>query len=165
MAKPHDYLVAVSYSAAWDKILLENGTYGFASRWRIAHLSYRVAQDAARTSAQLRAAADLPMKATRFLGRPIDDTLRGGGFVHRIFDKLPADLAKQSETGQPATRMEDLKMGDRVYFWDDKAGRIGFGGIILGNGYFIGPMPGHREISVDYLGKKQWRKSLVAARR
>ncbi|HWA81895.1 MAG TPA: M56 family metallopeptidase, partial [Fimbriimonadaceae bacterium] len=164
--KPYDYLVAVSYNAGWDKILLQNGTYGYAQRSKIAHLPYQVTAGDAWSPERLRAFAKIPMKATSYIGRPIDSKLRGGGFIHEVFgDKVPADVGKQSESGKPVTRLEELKAGDRVYFWDDKADRIGWGGVFIGSGYFVGPLPGHREIAVAYLGEKKWLKSLVAARR
>lgn len=150
------------YNEEWIRVLLQNGTFGFVLSAKISVLPYRVSS----SPISLTPPADVSNRALRLVGQPIDRKLRGGGFISKVFgDALPESLAKQAETGQPVTRLENLKPGDRVYFWDDDKGKMGFGGIFVGNGYFVGPLPGHQSIATDYLGKKKWLKSLVAARR
>ena len=67
--------------------------------------------------------------------------------------------------GQQITRLEDLQAGDRLYFWENKRGKIGHTGIYLGKGYFVHSSVGNHGVATDYLGSKNWLKILVAARR
>ncbi|HTQ09852.1 MAG TPA: NlpC/P60 family protein [Fimbriimonadaceae bacterium] len=170
-AKAFDYMVFRPFNETWSKILLQNGTYGFVLRDHVALLPYRVTKGATGgtglTNEQIvESAADRSLK---MIGDPVTHALRGGGFVSEAFSeigmKLPSSVAKQSRLGSPVSRLQDLRPGDRLYFWDAQRDRMGFSGIYLGGGYFIGPLPGRKSIATDYLGSKKWLKALVAARR
>lgn len=90
------------------------------------------------------------------------------GFVRKMAGAigmhLPRTAAEQAQVGQPIMRYEDLRQGDRLYFWDAKRGKIGHCGIYLGGGYFTHSSSGHKGIARDYLSAR-WQKICVAARR
>ncbi|MFI5384521.1 MAG: NlpC/P60 family protein [Fimbriimonadales bacterium] len=167
--KTFDYLVSVPFNATWTKILLNNGEYGYVLNPKIDVFPYQViAHDAGHPWSTLSLGGSA-QAASRLVGTPATKKLKGGGFVSRVFSEsgvhLATSLKKQSETGRPVARLEDLEPGDRLYFWDEDSGRLGFSGIYLGKGYFVGPLPDKHEIATDYLGKKKWLNILLCARR
>lgn len=90
------------------------------------------------------------------------------GFVQKMCGgiglSLPRTAAEQAMVGMPITRLEDLRPGDRLYFWEAKRGKIGHTGIYAGGGYFVHSSSGHKGIAHDVLNAR-WQRILVAARR
>jgi cell wall-associated NlpC family hydrolase len=179
-AKPYEYLVIQSSSKPeWLRVLLENGVYGYVKAELVARLPYDVTMDApARVDAGIasRSRAAVAQWGLQFQGTPYkwggNDPLRGidcSGFVKFLYGQiglnLPRTAAEQALVGQPIRRLEDLRQGDRLYFWDSKRGKIGHTGLYLGNGYFVHSSSGKGGVSTDYLGASKWLKSLAAARR
>jgi cell wall-associated NlpC family hydrolase len=113
--------------------------------------------------------------AQNFLGIPYkwggNDTtgIDCSGLVKKLYGEVGVDLprtaAEQALVGTPITRLEYLRPGDRLYFWEAKRGKIGHTGIYEGGGYFIHASHGHGEVARDYLGDQKWLRILVAARR
>jgi cell wall-associated NlpC family hydrolase len=79
--------------------------------------------------------------------------------------QLPRTAAEQVKVGQPVRRLDELRAGDRLYFWDKKRGKVGHTGIYLGGGYFVHSSRSHNGVATDYLGSRTWLNMLVAARR
>jgi len=169
--KAHEFMVSKPFNANWTKILLQDGEYGYSLTSHLVFLPYTVthSNSPAQRGSGAVGSPEIAGFALGLVGLPVSTGLRNGGFVHRAFEvggiELPFSLKKQSEIGKPVTRLEDLQPGDRLYFWDGRKDRLGFGGIYLGGGHFIGPLPNKRKIETDYLGSKKWLKCLVAARR
>ncbi len=101
-------------------------------------------------------------------GTKLVDGIDCSGFVQKmagaIGKNLPRTAAEQANVGMQITRYEDLRKGDRLYFWDAKRGKIGHTGIYLGNGMFVHSSSGHKGIATDVLSAR-WQKICVAARR
>lgn len=91
------------------------------------------------------------------------------GLVKKLYGAvgigLPRTAAEQALVGSAVTRLENLRAGDRLYFWESKRGKIGHTGIYVGGGYFIHASHGHGEVAREYLGQPKWLRILVAARR
>lgn len=187
--KPYEYLVlSESNSKTYAKVLLKNGWYGYVRRDAVAKLPYDVTQNVNASTAPAvppmgtrdtgsgsarAAAANYGLK---FIGTPYkwggNDPLNGidcSAFVKFLNGKigvnLPRTAAQQAHVGTPITRLEHLQAGDRLYFWDHKRGKIGHTGMYLGNGYFVHASGGKGQVTTDYLGKPNWLKILVSARR
>ena len=185
--KAFEYLVIKpAEQVGWRKVLLSNGMFGYVKSSLVAELPYQVTQTGAATpsrggSATSRsggrdAGVAITSYAQEFIGTPYvwggNDERKGidcSGFVKNMFGtfgaKLPRTAAEQALVGQPITKLEDLKPGDRLYFWSAKKGKIGHTGIYMGNGYFIHSSSGKKGVSTDYLGSPTWMKILYAARR
>jgi cell wall-associated NlpC family hydrolase len=117
----------------------------------------------------------------RYIGTPYvwgGNSLTGGidcsGFVKELWEKmgvnLPRTAREQAKVGKTVERLEDLKAGDRLYFWDRKRGYVGHTGIFLGyaadgGAYFIHSSSNHRGVATDDLRNPKWLKILVGARR
>jgi len=103
------------------------------------------------------------------IGRGIDCS----GFVKKVFGtigvNLPRVASDQALVGTPIERLEDLQPGDRLYFWENKRGKIGHTGIFIGfkdnHAFFIHSSVSHHGINTDDLALEKWRRILVAARR
>src|SRR5579862_5155899 len=188
--KAYEYIVIKPASDAWFKVLLQNGSYGYVKAEAVAKLPYQVTANMPvsrrgplayrgtnRTVAGSGASAQAAQWALNFIGTPYvwggNDPSRGidcSGLVQQAFkgaigQNLPRTAAEQATVGTPITRLEDLKAGDRLYFWDSKRGLIGHTGIYIGGGYFVHSSRGHGGVNTDYLGQKKWLNILVAARR
>lgn len=89
------------------------------------------------------------------------------GFVQKVFAlngiRLPRSAAEQAKIGR-AVPLDQLRMGDRLYF-ADKNGRIDHTGIYLGNGLFIHSARSNGGVSIDNITEPKWWKMLVGARR
>ncbi|MCG9894787.1 MAG: C40 family peptidase, partial [Fimbriimonadaceae bacterium] len=106
------------------------------------------------------------------------NSLTGGidcsGFVKELYEgigvNLPRTAREQARVGKPIERLEDLRAGDRLYFWDRRRGYIGHTGIFLGyhpdgGAYFIHSSSNNRGVATDDLRNPKWRNILVGARR
>ena len=181
-AKTGDYLVIQSAKkTGYYKVLLQNGGYGYASIEEVAKLPYDVTADRNAPTRQYlalssRSRAAVANSSLNFKGTPYkwggNDPMNGidcSGFVKYLYGQigvsLPRTAAEQVNVGQRVARLEDLKPGDRLYFWSYKRNKVGHTGIYLGQGYFCHSSSNHGGVDTDYLGQKKWLGILVAARR
>lgn len=164
----------------WVGVLMSNGVTGFIPKDSSVELPYQVTENNPRSvpgygNAGSARGAEAAALATNYIGVPYvwgGTNLQKGvdcsGFVKDMFGAIGIDLprtaAEQALVGTPVTRLEDLKPGDRLYFWEDKRHEIGHTGIYMGNGVFIHSSVGHHGVAVSSL-TKSWQKILVAARR
>jgi len=180
--KQYEYLViSSSPKDNWMKVLLQNGMYGYVPADTVAKLPYEVTADMPNTRTRgsigsSRSRSALANYSLNFVGTPykwggndINNGIDCSGFVKKLYGMVGVDLprtaAEQALVGQPITRLEDLQPGDRLYFWENKRGKIGHTGMYLGNGYFVHSSRGHNGVATDYLGQQKWLRILVAARR
>jgi hypothetical protein len=167
--KGGEHLVVRQLDTDWTKILLQNGTYGYAVSSKVAKLPYLVTRSQAVVASHSGSSNVAAQLALQYVGQPTSKALRGGGLVSAAFGaagtSLPSALSRQVAIGKPVTRLEELKSGDRVYFWNKSTNKLGFAGIYVGNGYIVAPFPGESTISTRYMGEKKWLNQLVAARR
>lgn len=167
------------------RVLLQNMSYGYIPATEVASLPYNVTAQKQQDYSGLyarnympltsRSGAGLARYAQEFTGTPYkwggNDPERGidcSGFVKflygKIGERLPRTAAEQATVGEPITRLEDLRAGDRLYFWSSKRNKIGHTGIYIGNGLFCHSSMGHNGVATDVLTPK-WQAILVAARR
>lgn len=181
-AKVKEYVVVRPDAGGnYNQILLSNGVWGYAPNGVLEVLPYTVKSaepivpGRARVTLSSRSRAAIAQYAENFVGTPYvwgGNSLTGGidcsGFVKNLYGKiglnLPRTAAEQMSVGTPITRLEDLRAGDRLYFWDSKRGKIGHTGIYKGNGYFIHSSRTTKGVGTSYLNEK-WRRILIAARR
>lgn len=189
--KPYEYLIVRNRTAkaGWVRILMSNGIDAYTKKEKVIVLPYEVrAKEAPATAPAYRNGRSTAPASRGSMGNTVVDQamayrgtpyvwggndLRNGidcsGFVKQLYGhvglNLPRTAAEQSLVGQPITRLEDLRAGDRLYFWERKRGIIGHTGIYMGNGYFVHSSRGHRGVATDALTKGNWLKILVAARR
>ncbi len=181
--KAYEYVVIKPKDDNWFRVLLQNGMYGYMQADAVAKLPYEVTADQpSRTTTRYtsslgsRGNAGAAQQALHYIGTPYvwggTDPNRGidcSGLVQNMFGRigveLPRTAAEQVHVGTPVTRLEDLRSGDRLYFWDSKRGIVGHTGIYLGKGYFVHSSRGHNGVATDYLGTPKWLRILVAARR
>lgn len=188
-AKTKDYLVIrKAHSAGWFQVLMQTGQYGYVQTAAVNQLPYDVTSNptpkkprngylASRGgSAPRSGGAAVADYSLNFQGTPYvwggNDPYNGidcSGFVKKMYGtigvNLPRTAAEQAMVGTPIYRLEDLRKGDRLYFWDKKRAKIGHTGIYLGNGNFVHSSSGRRGVATDYLGTERWLKILVGARR
>ena len=180
--------------AGWLKVLLNTGKYGYIPKDNVEVLALEVTQEgggqpAPRPRASLNASrsrgtsrasdearAWAAEKGTEFKGTPyvwggndINNGIDCSGFVQKLMGaigvNLPRTAAEQAMVGTPVTRYEDLKKGDRLYFWDAKRGKIGHTGIYLGNWKFVHSSSTHKGVATDDIREKKWLNILMSARR
>lgn len=183
--KPKQMLVvSPSPKSGWYKVLLDNGNYGYAETSVVEALPYQVTANskprvttvASRGSYGAGGArSEMADFATRFHtkyvwgGEDLNKGIDCSAFVKKMYGaiglRLPRTAAEQALVGQQIQRLEDLRKGDRLYFWDAKRGKIGHTGIYIGNGNFVHSSSGHGGVATDFLGQQRWLKILVAARR
>ncbi len=184
--KAYEYLVIERTSErGWYKVLLQNGKHGYVYAEKVAELPYEVTSDSKPQASGGRVAGNTTSRsggsfvansALNYIGTPYkwggNDTEKGidcSAFVKKMYGKigvaLPRTAAEQVKVGTPIAKLEDLKPGDRLYFWSKSRGKIGHTGIYLGNGYFVHSSSGRGGVATDYLGDDKWLKTLVAARR
>jgi cell wall-associated NlpC family hydrolase len=187
--KAYEYIVIQPKSDGWFKVLLRNGEYGYVETDAVAKLPFQVTVDkpvqrtrnlSSRGSYRMPSgggsSALAAKEALQYIGTPYvwggNDPNRGidcSGLVQKMFgdigQNLPRTAAEQANVGIPITRLEDLRAGDRLYFWEAKRGKIGHTGIYLGNGYFVHSSRGHNGVATDFLGQKKWLSILYSARR
>jgi cell wall-associated NlpC family hydrolase len=179
--KAYEHIVILPHNERWHKVLMSNGIYAFIPADKVAQLPFEVlgnrpSQRGGSTVASRSGnAAGLAQYATRYTGTPyvwggndMNNGIDCSGFVKQLFGKigvsLPRTAAEQALVGKPITRLEDLRPGDRLYFWEAKRNKIGHTGIYLGNGYFVHSSRGRGGVGTDALTER-WLKILVAARR
>lgn len=192
---PKEYLVVKDYKkgSPWKLVLLQNMKYGYARGDSMSILAYeykvpassttlvamspspRATGLSSRSSDSLRAAvADYALNfkgKTSYVwgGTNLATGADCSGFVKELYGeigfKLPRTAAQQVNVGAPVKRLEDLRKGDRLYFWDYNRNMVGHTGIYIGNGYFVHSSRTHRGVDTDYLGEAKWMRLLVAARR
>jgi cell wall-associated NlpC family hydrolase len=181
--KPYEYIVIRSTkSEAWYGVLLANGRIGYIRTEAVASLPYEVTADRpggsrpGTTQVASRSGNSLASYSLNFVGTPYkwggNDPWKGidcSAFVKFLYGQvgvnLPRTAAEQALVGQPIRRLEELRQGDRLYFWDSKRGKIGHTGMYIGNGYFVHSSSGKGGVTTDYLGQQKWLKILIAARR
>lgn len=179
--QPYEYLVIKpSKYSAWLMVLLENGTFGYVKTDLVATLPYEVTADqpaqTRNTALSSRAGNYVAQRGLQFQGVRYKwggvDPQTGidcSAFVRMLYgevgENLPRTAAEQALVGTPVRRLEDLRVGDRLYFWSKSRGKIGHTGVYLGNGYFVHSSGGKGQVTTDFLGAKNWMKILVAARR
>lgn len=185
--KAYEYLIVQKgRSASWTKVVMKNGTYGYVPTAAVAELPYVLtAQSPSRQTSRgiLASRGSSPIAnsqvanyAMNFIGTPykwggndVNNGIDCSGFVKKMYGTIGKDLprtaAEQATVGTPINRLEELRAGDRLYFWDGKRGKIGHTGIYLGNGYFVHASSGHGGVATDALGQQRWLRILVAARR
>lgn len=196
--KEFQYLVVSSTkSPDWLAVKLVNGKNGYIRNESVATLPYEVTVPVTRAAGSTTSRSGGATRATiktgsqevdyvlnqsfRYVGTKYvwgGNSLTGGidcsGFVKELYEKvgvnLPRTAREQAKVGQPITRLEDLRPGDRLYFWDKKRGYIGHTGIFLGyfedgGAYFIHSSSNRKGVATDDLRNNHWRNMLVGARR
>jgi cell wall-associated NlpC family hydrolase len=182
--KPNDILVVnANAPKGWAKVLLNTGGYGYIPVESVEILAYEVTSAAparntplmaSRGSNSARGAA--AEKGLEFQGTPYEwggNDIRNGidcsGFVQKLYGaigiNLPRTAAQQAMVGTPVTDYEDLRKGDRLYFWDFKRNKIGHTGLYLGNWQFVHSSSSRGGVAVDDIRNRKWLSILVAARR
>jgi cell wall-associated NlpC family hydrolase len=175
--------------AGWDGVLLRNGRYGYVRNDALTPVLDQDGREQTVTGtiqhprdrgpvASRSGEADAAEYALQFQGTPYkwggNDLSAGidcSGFVKKMFGtigvELPRTAAEQALVGAAITRLEDLRKGDRLYFWDAKRQMIGHTGIYVGgpNYEFVHSSSGHHGVATDSLASPRWLKILVAARR
>jgi cell wall-associated NlpC family hydrolase len=180
-----NYLVVVpGPSQTWSRVLMQNMTHGYIRAAHVALLPYQVMDQSPGNgsrgsftpgpSTQLQsdlAGYALNYKGVRYVwgGNSLSNGVDCSGFVKQLFGKigenLPRTAAEQARVGSPVHRLEDLRPGDRLYFWSARRNRIGHTGIYLGNGFFVHASYSQKQVTTDFLGDPYWMRTLVAARR
>jgi hypothetical protein len=161
----------------WFRVLMSNGLWGYIQADTVARLPYNVTHTpSSRPGGNVASRGALAQYALNYTGTPYEwggNDMRNGvdcsGFVKNLFGRigvnLPRTAARQARVGKPIYRLEDLKPGDRLYFWERRRNTIGHTGIYLGNGFFVHSSRGRGGVATDDLRKPTWRNTLVAARR
>lgn len=181
--KAFEYVLVVSQQKdGWSKVVMNRGVDGFILNTDLALLpqKYRVtsgrrAGSNGREAGSLASRAGAARAGLEYIGTPYkwggNDILNGidcSGFVKDLYGRigvnLPRTAAEQAKVGKAITHFEDLRAGDRLYFWDSKRGKIGHTGLYLGNGMFVHSSSGHKGVNTDPLNER-WQRILVAARR
>lgn len=193
--KAFQYLVINrTKNSKWVGVVLVNGKIGYIPADDVVELPYDVQvpvgtrtsrPTASRSGTATVASGDVGSMlnySTRYIGNVRyqwgGNSLSGGidcsAFVQQMFARLgvrlPRTAAEQARVGTPVTRLEDLRPGDRLYFWERRRNMIGHTGIFMGyhadgGAYFIHSSSGRRGVAVDDLRKGNWLRILVAARR
>lgn len=171
----------------WVEVLLARRNFGFARASNFTELPYTVYGTRNRSSVLTSRGSGAVVsgstgsyvadEALRFEGTPYvwggNDLANGvdcSGFVKELIGavggkSLPRTAAEQALVGQPITRYQDLRPGDRLYFMQSTDTKISHTGIYVGNWNFVHSSHGKGKVTTDSLLKPGWRKMLVAARR
>jgi hypothetical protein len=159
--RPKEYLVVKDYKKDWKRVLMKNGTYAYVQSHGMNVLDYEYMVPKSKLLAMNQ--NSVTSFARSMLGRHMTSVeMVREAYSNEGFN-LPKAAKDQVNVGKPVKKLEDLKEGDRLYFWDYDKDEVGETGIYVGNGYFIhGTGSG---LATDYLGDKKYMKLLVAARR
>lgn len=182
--RAYEYLVLrPATEPGWHRIVLQNGRLGYIKSSTVVSLPWEVVVNkplpkppSFSPTIYPNAGAYIANQSLRFIGTPYKwggtDLANGidcSAFVKKLYGaigvNLPRTAAEQSLVGQPVTRFEDLRPGDRLYFWSKERKKIGHTGIYLGNNLFIHSSSGRKGVFADYLPSKKWMSTLVAVRR
>jgi len=182
--RAYEYVVLrPSNKAGWYRILLKNMRLGYIKSSLVASLPWEVTSEkpsATRPSfppsVYSGAGNYVANQSLKFIGTPykwggndIQNGIDCSAFVKKLYGSigvnLPRTASAQAGVGQPIMRLEDLRPGDRLYFWSKSRKKIGHTGIYLGGNYFIHSSTTHGGVATDYLPTKKWLSMLVAARR
>ncbi len=173
---PQNMLLAVAERKnGWLGILMMDGSVGWIKEDYTKPLPYIVKTNIQPTASQENS---LPYKiiktALNFLGVPYrwGGTSSNGfdcsGFVQKIFAlngiSLPRRASEQFKVGYPVP-IQNLRMGDRLYFINSRTKAIDHTGIYIGNGYFIHSASSRGGVSIDNLSDKKWRSIFLGAKR
>jgi cell wall-associated NlpC family hydrolase len=184
-AAAYQYLVIKPAPVSgWYAVLLQRGIYGFVPSKSVVQLPYEVRARSypyrdqyAMSQGDSASRAAVVDYAEQYVGRTPykwggTDTASGidcSAFVRKMYGQIGVDLPRtayeQSFVGKPVLRYQDLRPGDRLYFWDKKRNMIGHTGIYKGNGVFVHSSHGRGGVEEDNLFTPGWMKILVAARR
>jgi cell wall-associated NlpC family hydrolase len=181
--KAYEYIIVRSSKwEDWYLVPMQNGKHGYVLKSTVVQLPYNVTANQTQSGTLsggdgvTGARAAIANHSLQYIGTPYKfggNDLHNGidcsGFVKKLYGKigieLPRTAAQQALVGQKINRLEDLKKGDRLYFWEKRRNKIGHTGIYLGNGYFAHASSGRKGVATDSLTTQKWRKLLVAARR
>lgn len=181
--KQWEYLVINEYEKddAWLKVLLVNGKDAFIPSESVSKLPYNVTKPAPKSIASSEDIKQALDYSYNYVGTPYkwggNDIKKGidcSAFVKDVFKQigisLPRTAAEQYKVGTPINKIEDLKPGDRLYFWDKKRNLIGHTGIFTGwqkdgGAIFIHSSSSNKGVATDDLRNPKWLNLLVAARR
>ncbi len=178
-AAANQYLVVRPLNDKWCTIMMERGLWGYGLRDAIEIMPFEVIRDAPRSQENAtasRSRTQMVRNSLRYIGTPyvwggndVNNGIDCSGFVKQLYGtlglNLPRTAAEQALVGQKIERLEDLKIGDRLYFWDRRRGKIGHTGMYAGGGLFVHSSSGHKGVATDDLRHGNWLKILVAARR
>ncbi|HSI73352.1 MAG TPA: C40 family peptidase [Fimbriimonas sp.] len=185
-------IVSPDAPQGWMKVFLNNGTYGYIDPEAV-ELVKKETEDgkvsyyqlmgtvkprsgtmllASRSGSRDKAAeAGLQFIGTKYVwgGNDINNGIDCSGFVQKLYGaiglNLPRTAAEQANYGTPVTRYEDLKKGDRLYFWDSKRGKIGHTALYIGNWKFVHSSSSRGGVAVDDIRDGKWQRILMCARR
>ena len=170
----------------WNLVPLKSGKIGYIPATDVYDLPYTVYLKPRSRNRSLSSRGGVVTEATgnplvdyalQFQGTPYEwggNDLKNGidcsGFVKQVMKgtigyNMPRTAAEQALVGQPITRLEDLRPGDRLYFKMRSESKISHTGIYMGNWRFVHSSHGKGGVSTDSLTKASWRNMLVAARR
>ncbi len=182
--RAYEYVVLrPSSQSGWYKILLRNMRLGYIKSSVVASLPWEVTSERPSAnrpsfppSVYSGAGGYVASQSLRFVGTPykwggndIQNGIDCSAFVKQLYGSigvnLPRTAAQQALVGQPIMRIEELRPGDRLYFWSKSRNKIGHTGIYLGNNHFIHSSTTNKGVAVDILSNKKWLSTLYAARR
>lgn len=178
----------------WLAVAMSDGSTGYVRTELVAQLPYEVTKDGdkapeipggqnlSQPSDDKAGAKQVAIQESfKYLGTPYKwggENLNSGidcsAFIMKLYRQvgisLPRTAAEQARVGMKVERLEDLKPGDRLYFWSSKRNMIGHTGIFLGffadgGAYFIHSSSNNRGVATDDLRSAKWRRILVDARR
>lgn len=170
-------LLTTSGPHGFRKVLLRDGTYGFAPASAIKVSRLKLASSESPRSVFLSRSGSLIARyGLKFEGSPyemggtnVSTGIDCSAFVRKLYGdvagiKLPRTAAEQALVGDRIRRHQDLRPGDRLYFWDKSRNIIGHTGVYIGGNRFVHSSHGRGGVAVDYLTEK-WQHILRTARR
>ncbi|HWP31060.1 MAG TPA: C40 family peptidase [Fimbriimonadales bacterium] len=186
-AKNEQYVVLRNLTSEWATVVMADGSNGYIQAKYVDRLPFEVgikpetSVNEFRISGQAMVSrngswqSQLISEAMKYIGTPYKwggTDLRSGvdcsGFVQELYKqfgiRLPRTAEEQATVGMPVARLDQLEMGDRLYFTDGGRTRITHTGIYIGNGYFIHSSKSSGGVATEFLSEK-WLRVLVDARR
>jgi len=186
-AKKDQYVVLRNLTSEWATVVMADGSNGYIQAKYVDRLPFEVgikpeaSINEFRISGQAMVSRNgswrnqLVSEAMKYVGTPYKwggSDLRNGvdcsGFVQELYKQfgisLPRTAEEQAMVGMPVARLDQLEIGDRLYFTDAQRLRITHTGIYIGNGYFIHSSRSNGGVATEFLSEK-WLRVLVDARR